>query len=382
LASSSHEPFKGNRITAIAEILNITYSDAYKWICREYGLNYQKLVQQETKTISAIKKDGVEFVTMSDIVEMGYKELVATNANQVISFGYSWLDDKLVGIFPSELVVLGGESGTGKTALATNIIYKASKKVKCGIYALEDRLPDYGIKALFYEVNKIKKNYEAGSKGYWWNDFRLNEIRDIQYPRYLEEARASLKNDNIFFAKVNEMMSIDLLETLVYDQISKGIKLFLVDHLHYFDMSSKEDSKADYVEKIMVRLKTLLNKTGASMILIVHYKKLEGKKPGIDSFKDSVAIPQNANYVINLWRERSSDKANATEQLGDRIIEKKFITHFMIPKVRNPNGEGTYKAIWNADKGDYEDEKYAWKFGTSTKSEDIIIGELLNNIKF
>ena len=70
-------------------------------------------------------------------------------------------------------------------------------------------------------------------------------------------------------------MSIDLLETLVYDQISKGIKLFLVDHLHYFDMSSKEDSKADYVEKIMVRLKTLLNKTGASMILIVHYKKLE-----------------------------------------------------------------------------------------------------------
>ena len=93
----------------------------------------------------------------------------------------------------------------------------------------------------------------------------------------MAQAKVNLKNGNIFFAKADELIKIELLETLILEQVKQGIKLFLVDHLHYFDLSSGADSKSDYVEKIMVRLKTLLNKTGASMLLVVHYKKLEGK---------------------------------------------------------------------------------------------------------
>jgi hypothetical protein len=39
----------------------------------------------------------------------------------------------------------------------------------------------------------------------------------------------------------------------------------------------------------MVRMKQLQNLTGARIILIVHYKKLEGRKPLLDSFKDSIS---------------------------------------------------------------------------------------------
>lgn len=329
------------------------------------------------------KKKDFKFLTFTEVVELGYQELIKTQPEMVISYGYSWLDDKLVGIFPSELNVLGGESGTGKTALATNIIYRASKKVKCGVYALEDRLPDYGIKALFYEVNRIKKaNEGTGAKGYWWNDYRLNRIKDSSFQTYLLKAKKNLENGNIFFAKVEEMMNIDLLESLILEQVKNGVKLFLVDHLHYFDLSSGTDSKSDYVEKIMVRLKALLNNTGASMLLVVHYKKLEGKKPSIDSFKDSIAIPQNANYVINLWRERSSDKSEEIEQLGVNLmpVQKKNITHFMIPKVRNPNGEGTFKAVWNPEKGDYEDEKREWQSGTDLQAIAKSFGGEITNL--
>lgn len=328
------------------------------------------------------KKKSFEFITFTDVVELGYQELTKTQTNKVVSYGYLWLDDKLVGIFPSELIVIGGESGTGKTALATNIIYRASKQVKCGVYALEDRMEDYGIRALFYEINRIKKASEGNdTKNYWWNDYRLNRIKDSAYKTYLEQARTNLKNGNIFFAKVKEMMKIDLLESLILEQVKNGVNLFLVDHLHYFDLTSGKDSKSDYVEKIMIRLKTLLINTNASMILVVHYKKLEGKKPSIDSFKDSIAIPQNANYVINLWRERSI-KADETELVGLRPVQKKNITHFMIPKVRNPNGEGTYKAIWNPEKGDYEDEKIDWGIGTDLQQITKSFNESTNEPQF
>ncbi len=118
------------------------------------------------------------------------------------------------------------------------------------------------------------------------------------------------------------------------------------------------------------------------MLLVVHYKKLEGKKPSIDSFKDSVSIPQNANYVINLWRERDAEKADKFENINGVDYPKRQITHFIIPKVRNPNGEGTYKAIWDADAGDYKDDQREWKAGTPiAETARLFGGEVVNEIK-
>ena len=62
----------------------------------------------------------------------------------------------------------------------------------------------------------------------------------------------------------------------------------------------------------------------------------------MDSFKDSISICQNANYVINLWRDRSENSLRNTE------------TKIMIPKSRNPNGEFTITANFNPDTNDFE----------------------------
>jgi hypothetical protein len=63
----------------------------------------------------------------------------------------------------------------------------------------------------------------------------------------------------------------------------------------------------------------------------------------LDSFKDSISIPQNANYVVNMWRDRS--------EKGDQ-----FETTFYIPKVRNPNGEATIKMKYDPTTNEYVDE--------------------------
>jgi len=96
---------------------------------------------------------------------------------------------------------------TGKTTFATNIIYKASQKKKCAVFALEDRLTDYSIKALYFEIGR--------EKYYPWNDFRRNEIRDPGFPERLKQARENLQNDNIFFADVDAGMTIEELEKVV-----------------------------------------------------------------------------------------------------------------------------------------------------------------------
>jgi len=49
LASSSHEPYRGNEITSVADILKISYGDAFKWICNTFNLNPIKETKRETK---------------------------------------------------------------------------------------------------------------------------------------------------------------------------------------------------------------------------------------------------------------------------------------------------------------------------------------------
>lgn len=310
-----------------------------------------------------ILNQHIELVPIGDVLDAAIDELDNTDPTKVVSFGYDFLDDKLTGLFPGELMVLGGESGTGKTTFATNIMYNSARAGrKVGIFALEDRLTDYGAKALYFELGKLRK--KDGKHNYPWNDYKLNKIEDPKYKTYRATARGNLDNENIFFEKIKKLMDIDLLEKALREQTEMGFELFLIDHLHRFDFSQKgRDSKADYIEFLMTQMKQYQNETGARIILVVHYRKLDGQKPTMDSFKDSIAIVQNANYVINLWRDRSMKDENVSQ----------YETHMFIPKSRNPNGECSFKLLFDPEINDYKfqevvagtplskelDEKYA-----------------------
>jgi len=322
----------------------------------ELRLVFNSIAQRESKKEHTLEKEDaqivsepLEFVSMTKVLEMGDVELTNTRAEDIVSFGYSFLDEKLTGIFKGELIILGGETGTGKSTFTANIIQKASKKNKCCVFALEGPLRDYGIKVIYFEIGRLK------GKNYPWNDYRRNEIKDPEYPKYKAQAIENLKNENIFYAKITRQMDIETLEREIDQKVQEGFQLFLIDHLHYFDLLKGQHSKADYIEKIMGRIKALQNKTGARIILVVHYKKLEGRKPTIDSFKDSISIPQNADYVINLWRDRSEQ--------GNHLK-----TLLSVPKSRNPNGEFTLELTFDPNKNDYE--KTAESFGTYQEELD------------
>lgn len=291
---------------------------------------------------AATDETSAKLIPFDTLIEKSMWELDATDASECVSTGYPWLDDKIVGLFKSELMVVGGETGLGKTTFVTSICYKAARRgIKTAVFALEDRLSDYGIKAVYFELGRIRKR-KGYPHNYPWNAYRKNEITDPQYKTLRKEAEEAVKTSDLFFADVPTQMTIESLEKIIANSVEKGVKLFLIDHLHYFDMMKGDKSKADYIEEMMVRLKSLMNRTGARVILVVHYKKLDGKKPTVESFKDSISIPQNANYVVNIWRDRSESGSQ-------------FETTFYLPKVRNPNGEATIKLSYDPDENEYRD---------------------------
>lgn len=325
-------------------------------------MSHDKLAQYEKIGEAELRKH-VDFIPFAEVINRAMTELDATNPEDILSFGYEWMDEKMTGIFPGDLILIGGESGTGKTTFATNIVYKSAKRHRCAIFALEDRLNNYGISAVYFELGRVRK--AKGFKNYPWNAYRRNEITDPNYKELRATAVERLNDtgkSNIYFADVKVQMDIDMLEASIHEQMALGTKLFLIDHLHYFDLSKGESSKADYIEQLMVRLKDIQRRTGAAIILVAHYRKMNGQKPTLDSFKDSIAIVQNANYVMNLWRDRSSSNLNDDE------FSTRFQTKIMVPKSRNPNGEFTIDVTFDPDTNDFSNPEVS--YGTPNENSE------------
>jgi len=288
-------------------------------------------------------QEGMTSMTKTQAMMNAYDEIKATDPKKVLSFGYEWIDEKLVGIFPGEIITIGGETGTGKSHFANDILYSNSKKTKCAMFSMEERAEDYEKKALYFEIGRIR--FAEGSKNFPWRAFVTGELNDEPtFLEYIARAYDNLKNENVTYESVGErQVTIELVQERIKDLAAKGVKLFLIDHLHYFNLLKGKDSKADYIESVMVRLHTLVKSIGVSVIMIAHYKKLAGAKPSVDSFKDSISIAQISTTTINLWRDRSND---ATE--ADRLT-----TYFYIPKTRQIGGEGFLRALFNPVDGRY-----------------------------
>lgn len=308
--------------------------------------------------------DTIEKITWTEALDLGEKELLETKSEDCLSFGYNFLDDVLTGIFPGELVLIGGVTGSGKSTYAMNVISKAAKRGhKCFVFALEDRIEDYAMKALFFRMNILAK--QGGDEaGYTWNLFRRNCYSDERYHRIRAQAKKDLANDNIRFIKVDGRLNFKVIEKIIDDEVMTGSELFLIDHLHHMDLDEGNDTRAENIENALVDMRNMQRRNKARILLVAHYKKTQGQLPTLDSFKDSISLVQNANYVISLWRERGESHAEKkkgktfTASLtafantqNPRYVE----TYFQIPKSRNPNGEQVIRVIYDKLLGDYVD---------------------------
>lgn len=253
---------------------------------------------------------------------------------------------------------------SGKSTIVNNIARKAAAAGHQVFgYALEDRLEDYAIRAIWNRINAYAME-ESGREAleYPWNFYRRNAYKDDRkYVERVARAKAELGSDNVRYAVVRGRLDSASLIRSLRQQHERGVRIAWVDHLHYFDLDSHKDlNRTNYIENMMVELRQFQVETGMRIILICHYRKLNGMIPTLESFKDSAAIAQNASYTVNVWRDRGEAVQQEGKKKSAPVLPKmqngRFVdTHFLIPKARNPNGEAHIVVPFDRFKGDYVD---------------------------
>ena len=242
---------------------------------------------------------------------------------QSVPYPYEGLNKKLYGLRQGELVTLTGGTGLGKSSVTREIEHWLVKQTQdnVGIIALEEdwRRTIDGI--LSIEANArlyIDQEREKFSKE------ELDKMFDILYD-------GENKNRVWVHSHFGTNDIDDIFTKLRFMIIGCDCKWIVVDHLHMLVSAVHEGDERRAIDAIMTRLRSLVEETGAGIILVSHLRRVDGNKGhengievSLSHLRGSNSIGQLSDCVIALERNQQSDDPDEARTTRLRVLKSRY----------------------------------------------------------
>lgn len=227
-----------------------------------------------------------------------------------IQYHHGFLDDLLRGIAPNDLIVLGAETGAGKTEFARGVAARNAKQGKRVYYfALEaeekeiERRTKYGIVlGLLSRENKPRReevNYPDWYRGKC--EDIIGEDIDTQADRMLALEYRTLHT----YYRGSKFDHDDIKRLFL--AIQSDADLIVLDHLHYVDIDDENENRG--FKKTVKMIRDVALGIGRPVILVVHLRKRDMRSkaivPDAEMIHGSSDIAKICTRVIMLAPARS-----------------------------------------------------------------------------
>lgn len=211
--------------------------------------------------------------------------------NRIVGrFGVPYLDQELLGISCSDLVVIGARSGAGKSTLG-RIIYENNDKLTTALFSLENFEGDIEAEYIRKEYNKIMN---TGYTTREWQTGEIQPVRDV-FTALEERVEHDYDANNIFGRKTPDGMpwTVDTLrQEMMRCVTSEGINLIILDHLDYLDRDNPNESDISHVTELMKMIRDVQEAApnGCGVVAFSHLRKPLGKV-------DELIIPNENEFI-------------------------------------------------------------------------------------
>ena len=241
---------------------------------------------------------------LDQTIEMATLAMKSDQGVVGVPTGLTDLDEKLGGLHKSDLVILAGRPGMGKTALATNIAYHAAQnlmsrqeKSSIAFFSLEMSSEQLSTRILS-EQARIKSD-----------DIRRGKVTESEINRYIETSR------NIY----NLPLYIDETPAITISTLSNrarrikrlfGLSLIVVDYIQLMrapKSNNRNDNRVQEVSEITQGLKALAKELKVPVLALSQLSRAvesrDDKKPQLSDLRESGSIEQDADVVMFVYRE-------------------------------------------------------------------------------
>ncbi|MBX6375997.1 MAG: replicative DNA helicase [Acetobacteraceae bacterium] len=234
------------------------------------------------------------------------------------------VDAKLGGLHPSDLIILAGRPGMGKTALATKIGFGAARAI---MREAQDKDPNavprggVAIFSLEMSADQLATRLLAEESRISGDRIRRGEIGQRDFDRFVEVSReiASLP----IWIDDTPAITISALRTRCRRlKRTKGLDLVIVDYLQLMRPApgQRPENRVQEISQITQGLKAIAKELSVPVIALSQLSRAvesrEDKRPQLADLRESGSIEQDADVVMFVYRDEYYLAQRAPKELA------------------------------------------------------------------
>jgi len=222
------------------------------------------------------------------------------------------LDTKMGGLQRSDLIIVAGRPGMGKTALATNIAYNVAKAHQAALQADGTmKSVNGGIVGFFsceMSAEQLATRILAEQTGISSSLIRRGGISQSEFDK-IRDYTIELQHLPLFVDETGGLSISQLTARARRLKRQKGLDLIVVDYIQLLQGSGKRgnDNRVQEVTEITTSLKALAKELNIPVIALSQLSRQvesrDDKHPQLSDLRESGSIEQDADVVLFVYRE-------------------------------------------------------------------------------
>ncbi len=228
-----------------------------------------------------------------------------------VATGLADMDHKMGGLQPSDLIIIAGRPGMGKTALATNIAFNIARAYEFEVRADgTHQAANGGIIGFFsleMSAEQLATRVIAEQSGVASYKIRRGDISEHEFERISGAAR-EMQQIPFFIDQSGGISIAQLAARARRLKRQKGLDVLVIDYLQLLSGSkSRDGNRVQELTEITTSLKALAKELNVPILALSQLSRQveqrDDKRPQLSDLRESGSIEQDADVVLFVYRE-------------------------------------------------------------------------------
>jgi replicative DNA helicase len=232
--------------------------------------------------------------------------------------GFTMLDRLLGGMQKSDLVILAGRPGMGKTSFGLSIAQNAAKRfnARVAVFSLE------------MSNEQLVQRLLSMETGIDSHRLRLGTVHEEEWPILLEAANM-LANTSIFIDDTPAASVVEIRTKARRLYAEHGLDMIFIDYMQLMSGQSamgRNDNRQQEISYISRSLKALARELNVPVVAASQLSRAvesrADKRPMLSDLRESGSIEQDADVVLFIYREDYYIEETDRQNIADVLVAK------------------------------------------------------------
>ena len=229
--------------------------------------------------------------------------------------GFIDLDKMLSGLQPSDLLIIAGRPGQGKTGFLLSVAKNAAltHKKHVAIFSLE------------MSNEQVAQRLIAQETGIDSQRLRTGKLQENEWPLFAQAIEV-LSDTHIFLDDTPALTPLQLRTKCRRLHLEHHLDLVIVDYLQLMGGETRSENRVQEVSYISRNLKVLARELSVPVLAAAQLSRAveqrADKKPVLSDLRESGSLEQDSDIVMFIYRPDQYEKDTVKQNVAEIIIAK------------------------------------------------------------